>query len=406
MLININYTIKIGDDVMKYNFDEVVERRGTDSKKWANLKENYGHEDSLPMWVADMDFKSPKEVIDALKERVEHGVFGYIGREDSFYDSVIKWVKDNYDWEIKKEWILFTPGVVMGLNIGVRELVAEGGKVLVQPPVYPPFFNVITNNDRVIDKNELIHDGEKYVMDYDDLEEKLSAGTKLMMVCNPQNPVGRVWSPEELNRLGDIAIKNDVTIISDDIHGDLTLSGIKYTPLASLSKELEDRTITLIAPSKTFNIAGLVTSVAIIPNEELRGVYAKAIEAMEIDTTSIFGALALEVAYNEGGEWLDQVMEYIESNMDYVLDYIEKNIPQVKTYKPEGTYLMWLDFNGTGKSADKVQDALLNVGKVVLNDGRPYGADSDGFFRLNVACTRANLEEGLKRIERAVNSLK
>jgi cysteine-S-conjugate beta-lyase len=226
-----------------------------------------------------------------------------------------------------------------------------------------------------------------------------------MMLCNPQNPVGRVWSEEELKRLGDIAIKNDVTIISDEIHGDLTLKGAKHTPMASISKELAERTITLMAPSKTFNIAGLVTSIAIIPNKELRDIYTKAIEAMEIDSTSIFGALALEVAYNEGKDWLDQVMEYIESNMDYAVDYIEKNIPGVKAYKPEGTFLLWLDFRDTKKSADEVQEALLNTGKVILNDGRPYGTGSDGYFRLNVACPRTLLEDGLERIEKAVRSL-
>lgn len=390
---------------MKYNFDEVVDRRGSDSKKWGELEKIYGHKDMLPMWIADMDFRSADEIINALKDRVDHGVFGYTWRQDSFYDAVINWAKERYDWEIKKEWILFTPGVVMGLNIGVRELINEGDKVLVQPPVYPPFYDVLANNGRVVSENQLINDGDKFVMDYEDLEEKLSDGTKLMMLCNPQNPVGRVWSEEELKKLGDIAIKNDVTIISDEIHGDLTLKGVKHIPMASISKELEQRTITLMAPSKTFNIAGLVTSVAIVPNEKLRDVYTKAIEAMEIDSTSVFGALALEVAYNEGGPWLDQAMDYIEANMDYAIDYIEKNIPGVKAHKPEGTFLLWLDFRGTGKSADEVEAALLNKGKVILNDGRPYGSGSDGYFRLNVGCPRSLLEDGLGRIEKAVRSL-
>ena len=390
---------------MKYNFDEIVDRKPTNAKKWNNLEEIYGHKDMLAMWIADMDFKSADEIIEALKKRVEHGIFGYVDMEDSFYDAVISWAKYRYDWEIKKEWILFTPGVVIGLNIGVRELVDEGDKVLVQPPVYPPFYDVLENNGRILSENLLVDDGEKFVIDYEDLEEKLSDGTKLMMLCNPQNPVGRVWTKEELSKIGEIAIKNDVTIISDEIHGDLTLKGVKHVPLASISKELEERTITLMAPSKTFNIAGLVTSVAIIPNKELRDVYAKAIEAMEVDNLSIFGAVGLEVAYNEGKEWLDQVMEYIESNIDYSIDYINKNIPEIKVYKPEGTFLLWLDFKNTNKTADEVEDALLNVGRVILNDGRPYGTGSDGYFRLNIACPRSILEDGLKRIEKAVDSL-
>lgn len=390
---------------MKYNFDEIIDRKNSDSIKWATLKENYGDEEILPMWIADMDFKSSDEIIEALKERVEHGVFGYIYRKDSFYDSIIKWVKDHHNWDIKKEWILFTPGVVMGLNIGVRELINEGDKVLVQPPVYPPFYRVLDNNNRVVNENPLIFDGNKFVMDIEGLKATIDDKTKLMMLCNPQNPVGRVWSKEELEILGKICIENDITIISDEIHSDLILKGNKHTPMATISKDIENRTITLMAPSKTFNIAGLVTSIAIIPNEEIRNIYKKAIEKMEIDNTSIFGALGLEVAYNHGQEWLDQVMEYIEDNIDFAVDYIENNIPEVKVTKPEGTYLLWLDFRSLGKSPEELNDALLKIGKIALNDGVPYGTGSEGYFRLNVGCPKSILEEGLKRIEKTVRSI-
>ncbi len=388
---------------MKYNFDEIVDRKNSDSIKWGNLEELYGDEEVLPMWIADMDFRSADEIIDALKERVEHGVFGYIYRQDSFYDAIINWVKERFNWEIKKEWILFTPGVVMGLNIGVRELIEKGEKVLVQPPVYPPFYRVLDNNGRLAHNNPLKHDGEKFVMDYEDLENNIG-DTKLMLLCNPQNPVGRVWSREELERLGNICLENDITVISDEIHSDFTLKGVKHTPMASISKELEDRTITLMAPSKTFNIAGLVTSVAIIANEKLREVYQNTIAAMEIDATTIFGALGLEVAYNKGGQWLEEVMVYIEDNIDYAIDYIRKNIPEIKLDRPEGTYLLWLDFNSLNKTADEINEALIKVGKVALNDGRPYGKEGDKFFRLNVGCPRSILEEGLKRIEKTIRS--
>ncbi len=389
---------------MIYNFDEIIDRKNSDSHKWACLEELYGDDQVLPMWIADMDFKAPKEVIDALRERVDHGVFGYIKKSDSFYDAIINWVKRRFNWDIKKEWILFTPGVVAGFNIGVRELTKEGDSVLVQPPVYPPFFRVLENNKRLANENPLIHDGQKFTMDFDQLEKTIGK-SKVFMFCNPHNPVGRVWTREELERLGQLCIDNDIIIISDEIHSDFVLKDKVHTPMARISKEIEDRTITLMAPSKTFNIAGLVTSVAIIPNDELREVYTKAIEAMEIDSTSVFGALALEVAYNQGEEWLEQVLLYIEDNMDYALDYIKKNIPQIKVDKPDGTFLLWLDFNQIDKTADEIEEALLKVGKVALNDGRPYGKGGDKFFRFNVGCPRATLEEGLKRIQKAVNSL-
>ena len=293
----------------------------------------------------------------------------------------------------------------MGLNIGVRELVEEGEKVLVQSPVYPPFYRVVNNNKRIVNNVPLIHNGEKFVMDYENLEKKIDDDTKLMMLCSPHNPVGRVWTKEELIKLGDICINNNIIIISDEIHCDLTLKGHKHIPLASISKELEERTITLMAPSKTFNIAGLHTSVAIIPNENLRNKYSRAIEIMEIGNISIFGALALETAYNHGGQWLKEVMEYIESNIDFAIDYINKNIPEIKVHKPEGTYLLWLDFRSLNKSSDEISEALIKNGKVYLNDGRPYGPGGEGYFRLNIACPRAILEDGLNRIEKAVKSL-
>lgn len=390
---------------MGCNFDDIVDRTNTDSIKWNKLDEMYGSEDLLPMWIADMDFKSPKAVIEAMKDRADHGIFGYVYKTDSFSEAIINWVKRRHGWDIKKEWILFLPGVVSGLNIGVRELVEENEKVLIQPPVYPPFYRVIENNNRIINSNPLVHDGEKFVMDYEALESQ-AEDSKLLMLCNPHNPVGRVWSKEELARLGEICLKNDMVIISDEIHSDFALKGAKHTPMATISKEIEQRTITLMAPSKTFNIAGLVTSVAIIPNEELREIFEKAIAKLEIGNMNIFGMTALEAAYNHGEEWLDQLLEYIEDNIDYTIDYINKYIPEIKVDKPEGTYLLWLDCRALGKTNDEIEEALLKVGKVILNDGRPYGKEGDGFFRLNIGCPRSILEEGLSRIEKAIKSLR
>lgn len=391
---------------MKYNFDEIVDRTKHGSVKWDNLEEDYRDKDILPMWVADMDFKSADEIIQAFRDRVDHGVFGYSYRKDSFYDSIINWIKKRYNWEVKKEWILFTPGVVTGINIGVRELVKEGDKVLIQPPVYPPFYKALDNNSRIANKNPLKYDGEKYVMDYNHLESTIDKDTKLIILCSPHNPVGRVWTKDELIRLGDICLKNHITIISDEIHCDLTLKAYEHVPLASISKELEQNTITLMAPSKTFNIAGLVTSIAIIPNHELREIYTKAIEAMEIDSNSIFGNLGLEVAYNHGEQWLKEVLVYIEDNIDFTIDYINKRIPEIKVDKPEGTFLLWLDFGSLNKSQELINESLIKIGKIRMNDGLSFGECGNGFFRLNVACPRSLLEEGLKRIEKTVKSIK
>ncbi len=391
---------------MEYNFDKVIERRGTDSKKWNNLKEDYPSEDLLAMWVADMDFETAKEIKDAFRERVDHGIFGYPYIDDNVYKSIINWAKKRYDWEIKKEWIVFTPGVVAALNIGIKNGGKEGDNVLVQSPVYPPFYRIVENNKRKAKINPIKFNGEKFVMDFEDLESKIDSKTKTLMLCNPHNPLGRSWTREELIRLGEICIENDITIMSDEIHGDLTLKGIKHTPIASISTELANRTITFMSPSKSFNIAGLFTSLAIIPNKKLRDRFQQTIEEMEIGHVHLFGALGLERAYSQGEEWLKQVLLYIEDNIDFSIDYIEKNIPEIKVIKPEATYLLWLNFSGLKKDPEEINQALLDIGKIILNDGRPYGIGGEGYFRLNVGCPRTIVEEGLDRIKKTVASLK
>lgn len=391
---------------MTYNFDKVVNRKRTDCVKWNNLKDNYGSEDLLPMWIADMDFESPKEVIEAFRERVNHGIFGYPYIDQSVYDSIIDWANKRYDWDIKREWITFTPGVIVGLNIGIKEIGEKGDNVVVQTPVYPPFFRVVENYGRKLRLNPIEFDGEKFVMDFEDLESKIDDKTKVMMLCNPHNPVGRAWTREELNRVGEIATKNDLIIISDEIHADLTLKGTKHIPIASISEELANRTITLMSPSKTFNIAGLFTSIAIIPSQELRETFVRSLEKMEIGHVSIFGSIGLQAAYSKGEEWLNEALLYIEDNIDFTIEYINKNIPEVKVVKPEATYLLWLDFRSLGKTPDEVNEALLNVGKIILNDGRPYGEGGEGYFRLNVGCPRSIVKDALDRIKRSVEVLK
>lgn len=390
---------------MKYNFDEIVNREKTGSRKWDMPGEDM-NEDILPMWVADMDFKSPKEVIDALVERANHGVFGYTYRDDDFYDAVINWCKKRYNWDVKKEWILFTPGVVMGLNIGVMQLTDPGDKVIIQTPVYPPFKNVIVNKDRIAIESSLIDKGDKYVMDIENIKNNIDEKTKLLMLCSPHNPVGRVWTKDELLEIGKLCMENNIPIVSDEIHADFIFKDHKHHVLASLSEELEQNTVTLLAPSKTFNIAGLGTSVAIIPNEEIRNKYNEAIEYMGVGSSGIFGVVGLTKAYNYGQEWLEELLVYLEDNANFAVEYINKNIPEISVKNPDGTYLLWLDFRGIDKSADEINDSLINDGKIRLNDGRPYGKEADKFFRLNIGTQRSRLEEGLKRIKLAVDKLK
>lgn len=388
---------------MRYNFDEIIERRDTASIKW-NPEEGNG-EELLAMWVADMDFKTAPEIIEDLKERVEHGIYGYFFLEDDFYDSIISWVKKRHGWEIKKEWIVITPGVVTGLNISVNEFVEEGDRVIVQPPIYPPFYQVIRNKKALPVDNKLIKTGGKYKMDFEDLKDK-SKGADMMIFCSPHNPTGRVWKREELEELVRICEEEQLLLVSDEIHSDLIIGDNKHTPIAMLSEKVQDKSITFIAPSKTFNLAGLSTSVAIIPNEEIRKRFIANMDINKIPGSNTFGKVALKSAYQKGEKWLEELLIYLEGNMDFAMDYIEKNIPEIQINKPEGMYLMWLDFSGLDMEQEDIRRALIEQGRVLLNDGSAYGDGGDGFFRLNVGCPRSTLKEGLEGIERAVDYIK
>lgn len=389
---------------MKYNFDEVIDRRNTDCVKWDSIQDTYNDKDLLPMWVADMDFKAPQNVLEAISQRVEHGILGYNCLSDSLYDSIINWVRDRYDWEIKKEWIIFTPGVVAGFNFGIRALTKADDEVIIQPPVYPPFFNVVTSLGRTLVENPLIENNGNYTIDYIELQNKFKS-SNLLLFCSPHNPVGRVWTKEELNKVQDLILENNSYIISDEIHCDLAYKKNKHTVIASLSKDIEQRSITLIAPSKTFNLAGLFTSIAIIPNEEVRNKITKTIDDNSINHINIFGLIALEAAFTSGKDWLDELLNYLESNANYVVEYIESNIKDIIVSKPEGTFLMWLDCRKLGLNHEDLHNLMIDEGKVLLNDGYTFGIEGDGFLRLNIGCPRETLIEGLARIEKAVKSL-
>jgi len=388
----------------KYDFNKIIDRTNTDSIKWNCLK--YGNENGeiLPMWIADMDFPVADEIIKDFKNRVEHGIFGYPYQQEALYDAVIDWVWKRHNWKVKKEWLLFVPCVMAGISISIACLNKEKGKVIIQPPVYSAFERVLRNNNITISKNPLKYNGG-YMMDFRGLQKCIDNDTKFLLLCSPHNPVGRVWTRQELITLGDICIKNNLIIVSDEIHCDFTLGGAKHIPIASLSDALSQITITLISPGKTFNIAGLFASFAVIPNKTVRNIYKSTVEALEVNTASIFSALGLKSAYTHGEGWLEQALKYIQSNIDYAINFIETKIPEIKADRPQGTYLLWLNFKGLNKTADEIKDALIEKGKILLNDGREFGQEGDGFFRLNVACPKSVLKEGLSRIEAAIKKL-
>lgn len=390
---------------MKYNFNEVINRKDTNSVKWDSLSNVFNTSKVIPLWVADMDFPCAVEIIEAIKSRSNHGILGYNILPDSYYSAIINWVKKRFNWNIKKQWITHSPGIVPALNLCVLTYTKPGDKILVQSPVYFPFFAVIENNQRQLINSELKLINGKYFMDFDDLEIKFKAGVKMMILCNPQNPVGRVWSHEELIKLSELCVKYNVLIISDEIHCDLVHSGYKHTPIASLSNDISKLTVTCMAPSKTFNIAGLSTATIIIPNEDLLSKYNKTIENLGLGLGNTFGIVALEAAYNYGEPWLQQVLAYIEENFKFLDEYLKTYIPQIKLVKPEGTFLAWLDFRELNMTNNELKDFIIFTAGVGLNNGSDFGKSGEGFQRMNIACSRKTLEEALKNLQNAVSNL-
>jgi len=390
---------------LKNNFNEIVDRKSTESVKWNGVKSLYGRDDVIPMWVADMDFKSPPEVIEALKQRAEHGIFGYPMLDEDYFVPFINWIKARHGIEIKKEWIVTTDGVVDALKIAILAYSKPGDNVVIQTPVYYPFYNIIKSNGRMIIKNSLKFENRNYSMDFDDLEKKLSLKrTKLFILCNPHNPVGRVWKREELEKLVQLCIKHNVLLLSDEIHSDLVFSPNKHIPIFSISQDIKEGSLTFYAPSKTFNLAGLKASFAVIPNEQLRTEYKNVIESLSSDNLNIFGMVAAKVAYERGEDWLDDLLNYLRANIDYVYDFFNEKLPKVKLQKPEGTYLMWLDFRAYGDE-QKVKEILVNNAKVGLEEGSIFGEEGNGFFRMNIGCPISILKDASNNIYNAFKDL-
>ena len=393
-----------GRELMKYNFDEVIDRKNTDSMKWSAsyLEQHFGSADCVPLWVADMDFRTAQPVIDAVTERAGHGIYGYALAGDEFYEAVIKWQKRRNGWEVKKEWIVFSPGVVPALWHIVRTFCSPGEKVILQSPVYYPFYKVIEDNGCQVINNRLINNGGRYEMNFDELEKQAADGSvRMMILCSPHNPVGRVWTKEELRRVSEICFANDVLLVSDEIHSDLVFRPNVHTPAASLSEELMMNTITCMAPSKTFNLAGVQVSDVIVPDRRLRRRLAGSLKSAGV-MPNVFGLAAQTAAYNEGEEWLEQLLEYLAGNLDFMENFITSELPEVKFRRPEGTYLAWLDFSGYGFTTEELQNRMKNKAGVALDDGYIFGDGGEPCQRINFACPRSVLIKAMERLRKGV----
>ena len=388
---------------MGYDFDALVERRGTNCVKWDSLEKRYGEKDLLPFWVADMDFPVADPIQKAIRDRIQHNVYGYTEVAPSVYEAIEAWTQGRYGWSIEPEWVSFTTGVVNALNLLVTSYTNPGDKIIVQPPVYAPFFNSILNNGRQVVYNPLVATSEGYKMDLDDLERKIDGRTGMLILCNPHNPVGRVWTKSELEELAEICLRHGVLVVSDEIHADFVYSGHKHIPMASLSPEVAENTITCMAPSKTFNLAGLATSFVVISNQRRRQTFLNTLQNVGVSTT-FMGIIALEAAYRHGAAWLDELLGYLEGNRDFLVDFLEERLPMIKMTRPEGTYLTWLDCRGLGMECQNLQDFFIHKAKVVVNDGQWFGPNGGGFVRFNIGCPRPLLLRGLTRIEKAVLS--
>ena len=390
----------------KYNFDEIIKRENTNSFKFDLRHKFFGTHDVYPMWVADMDFKTPSFVIDALKKRLEHEILAYSFQPEGFRTSVVNWMKKRHGWEIKPGWISYSPGVVPSLNIAVTAFTQPGDKVIVQPPVYFPFFQAVKNNNRILVDNPLQLSKGRYFMDFDDLKKKIDSKTKLLLLCNPHNPAGNVWKKEELEELTDICIKNDILIISDEIHSDIVYKPNKHIPTASLSSETANQTITLMSPSKTFNIAGLFTSMVIISNPVLQKKFDKLFNDFHMSQGHIFGSIAHEAAYSKGEEWLEELLTYLKGNIDFLTEYLNNYIPEINVISPEATYLVWLDCRKLGLNKDELRTFFIEKAQLGLSEGAIFGTNGDGFQRINIACPRSIVEQSLQKLNKAVEKLR
>jgi cystathionine beta-lyase len=389
---------------MKYDFDTVINRKGSGSVKWDHADQLYKAEGILPMWVADMDFKSPPAIIKALKKVADWGIFGYTMVPDSYYKAVIGWMKKRHHWEIHRDWIVLTTGVVPAIRLLIKTFTQPGDQVLVQTPVYYPFFDAIKDNGCEIVDNQLLLRKEQYQMDLDDLERKITPKTKMILLCSPHNPISRVWKTDELKKLGEICLRHNILVVSDEIHNDIVYRAFRHVPFPTVCSEFGNNSIVCTAASKTFNLPGLRTSNIIIVNPELRKRFTTMIRNCAMSAPNMFGLAATEAAYRFGEPWLEQLIDYLQSNVNTFQRFVGERIQGLKVIQPQGTYLLWLDFRNCGVELSKLESILSDKARIGLEVGRQFGCKEEGFKRMNIACPRTTLIEAMDRLEKAIKT--
>ena len=390
---------------MKYDFDEIIERRGTDSVKWDAVHNIWGRTDLIPMWVADMDFRTAPFVTDAIKKRLEHGVLGYTFACEEWYNAITEWMKTRYHWQISRDMIVFTPGIVRGLAFAIQCFTEKGDKILVMPPVYHPFFLVTEHNEREVVYSALDLKEGQYHINFDRFRKDVQ-DCKLFIMSNPHNPGGRVWTKDELIKIADICAESGTIVISDEIHADLTLKPYQHIAYPTVSEKAKENSLVFMSPSKAFNMPGIASSYCIIENKELRDRFLGYTSASEFNEGHIFSYLSVAAAYSHGTEWLDQMLEYIQGNIDFTEDYLKKNIPQIKMIRPQASYLIFLDCRGLGLSQKELDQLFVDEAHLALNSGTTFGKEGEGFMRLNVGCPRSTLKQALEQLKTAIDKLK
>jgi len=387
---------------MKYDFDAIIDRKGTASYKWDQSEKLFGRSDILPLWVADMDFPAPKEVVEAINRRAELGIYGYTFRTPSYYEAVLGWLSRRHGWDIEQDWLSSSPGVVPALSVMVLAATEPGDGIILQSPVYYPFYDVIKMNGRQVVNNPLILKDGRYEMDFELLEKQARDGAKMLLLCSPHNPGGRVWERSELEKVGEICEKHGLIVVADEIHHDLVFSGHKHVPYATLSEAHARHSVTCIASSKTFNLAGLQSAAVIIPDASLRDKYNKLLKTLSIHMETYFGLTGTEMSYRHGDEWLDQLLVYLEGNRDALLAYVEEHLPQVKAMKPEGTYMVWMDCTAISNKPAELKKLMFDKAGVAFSEGSVFGEQGAGYLRVNLACPRSLLMEALDKFAKAV----
>ncbi|MBR6759549.1 MAG: PatB family C-S lyase [Alistipes sp.] len=389
-----------------YDFDKILDRSGSHSIKYDSLKELYGREDLIPLWVADMDFETPDFIIDALKQRLEHPVLGYTEAYDEYWQSIISWQKQRHNWDVERDWVRYIPGIVKGIGMAITCFTEPNDKIIIQTPVYHPFRLVPEHNGRrVVDNPMKISADGRCEMDFEQLESVIDSSCKMIILANPHNPIGVVWDKASLQRLADIAVKHNMIVISDEIHCDMPLYGNVHTPFAMASEAAAECSITFAAPSKTFNIAGIVSSYTVVKNQRLRDKFFAYLEANEMDMPTIFAMVATEAAFTHGEAWRQQMVRYVEQNVDFVADYIAEHIPAIKVVKPQASYLVWLDFSALGITHERMVDMVVNDARLAMNDGAMFGEEGKLHMRMNVGVPRSVLEKALEQLKAAVDNL-